>query len=52
MDKVIGHPEAIALLSGGAEESLRPDGSMYVELQSIIGSTCETGFNRSGSLWV
>ena len=52
MKKVIGFIESIAHVSGGAAESLRPDGSMYVELQSIIGSTCETGFNRSGSLWV
>ena len=52
MDKVIGHPEAIALLSGGAEESLRPDGSMYVELQSIIASTAEIGFNKLGCEWV
>ena len=52
MDKVIGFIESIAHVSGGAAESLRPDGSMYVELQSIIGSTCETGYNKSGSLWV
>ena len=52
MKKVIGFIESIAHVSGGAAESLRPDGSMYVELQSIIGSTCETGFNKSGSLWV
>lgn len=52
MDKVIGYIESIAIVSGGSAESLRPDGSMYVELQSIIGSTCETGYNRSGSLWV
>lgn len=52
MDKVIGYPEQIALLSGGAEESLRPDGSMYVELQSIIASTAEIGFNKLGCEWV
>lgn len=52
MDKVIGHIESIAIVSGGADDSLRPDGSMYVELQAIIGSTCETGYNKSGSLWV
>ena len=52
MEKVIGFIESIAHVSGGAAESLRPDGSMYVELQSIIGSTCETGYNKSGSLWV
>ena len=52
MKKVIGDPAAIALLSGGAAESLRPDGSMFVELQSIIGSTCELGFSRIGCDWV
>ena len=52
MKKVIGEPEAIALLSGGAAESLRTDGSMYVELQSIIGSTCELGYSRIGCDWI
>lgn len=52
MDRVIGYPESIAHVSGGAVDSLRPDGSMYVELQSIIGSTCEIGTNRAGSEWV
>lgn len=52
MKKVIGEPAAISLLSGGAAESLRPDGSMYVELQSIIGSTCELGYSRIGCDWV
>ncbi len=52
MKKVIGEPEAIALLSGGAADSLRPDGSMYVELQSIIGSTCELGYSRIGCDWI
>ena len=52
MDKVIGYKEAISLLSGGAEESLRPDGSMYVELQSIIASTAGIGFNKLGCEWI
>ncbi len=52
MKKVIGEAEAIALLSGGAAESLRADGSMYVELQSIIGSTCELGYSRIGCDWI
>ena len=52
MKKVIGCKEAISLLSGGAEESLRPDGSMYVELQSVIASTAEIGFNKLGCEWV
>ncbi len=52
MKKVIGFPESIANLSGGAEESLRGDGSMFIELQAIIGSTNELGFSRIGSRWV
>ena len=52
MDKLIGWPESIAHLSGGAEESLRPDGSMFVEMQAIIASTAEIGFNRVGCEWV
>ncbi len=46
MEKVIGDDKAIANLSGGAAESLRQDGSMYIELQAIIASTCEIGFSR------
>jgi len=52
MKTVLGHPEAIANLSGGAAESLRPDGSMFVELQAVIGSTCELGFSRIGCEWI
>ena len=52
MKKVIGDPKAIALLSGGSVESLREDGSMYVELQSVIGSTVEIGYSRVGCEWV
>ena len=52
MSKVIGCPESIAHLSGGAAESLRADGSMFVELQAIIGSTAEIGFSRVGCEWV
>jgi len=52
MNKVIGYPEAIANLSGGAEESLGEDGSMFVELQAIIGSTSELGFGRIGARWI
>ncbi len=52
MDKVIGFAESIANLSGGAEESLRKDGSMFIELQAIIGSTNELGFSRIGARWV
>jgi len=52
MDKVIGIPEAVSRLSGGSSESLRPDGSMLVEFQTIIGSTCEIGYNKTGAEWI
>ena len=52
MKKVIGDPKAIALLSGGSVESLWEDGSMCVELQSVIGSTVEIGYSRVGCEWV
>jgi len=52
MDRVIGCKEAISLLSGGSEESLKSDGSMSVELQSIIASTAEIGFGKLGCEWV
>ena len=52
MKKVIGWPESIAHLSGGAAESLRKDGSMFVEMQAIIASTAEIGFNRVGCEWI
>ena len=52
MSKVIGDPRAIANLSGGAAESLRPDGSMHIELQAIIASTCEIGFSAMRCEWI
>jgi glycine reductase complex component B subunit alpha and beta len=52
MDRVIGDEKAIAMLSGGAAESLRHDGSMLVELQAVIGSTSELGFSRIGCEWI
>ncbi len=52
MDKVIGDATAIANLSGGASDSLRPDGSMYIELQAVISSTCEIGFSKTSCHWI
>ena len=52
MEKIIGDAAAIALLSGGSAERLREDGSMYVELQSVIGSTVEIGYGNVGCEWV
>jgi len=52
MERVIGDAASIANLSGGSADSLREDGSMWVEMQSIIASTAEIGFNKMGCEWV
>ena len=46
MDKVIGHKEAANVIAGGADGSLKADGSIVAELQVITGATNELGFNR------
>lgn len=46
MDKIIGHVEVVNTVAGGFDGSLRPDGSIEVELQAITGATNEMGFNK------
>ncbi len=46
MERVIGTLDYIDKIAGGHDGSLRPDGSIEAELQVIIGSTNELGFNR------
>ncbi len=46
MDKVIGMTDYVDKIAGGFDGSLRPDGSIVVELQAITGATNELGFNR------
>lgn len=46
LDKVIGTLDYVTKIAGASEETLRPDGSLEVELQVITGSTNETGFTR------
>ncbi len=46
MDKVIGTLDYTTQIAGGNEHSLRPDGTIEVELQAITGATNELGFNR------
>lgn len=50
MDKVIGFDQAANIIAGGFANSLKEDGSVEVELQSIIGATNELGFNRLGAI--
>ncbi len=49
MKKVIGDPAKADVIAGGFFGSLSPDGSMEVELQAIMGSTCELGYNLIGA---
>lgn len=44
MKKIIGHKEAVDVLSGGFAGSLREDGSIEAEIQVITGATSEVGF--------
>ena len=44
LDKVIGTLDYVTKIAGASEETLRPDGSLEVELQVITGATNETGF--------
>lgn len=46
LDRVIGDPTKIDIIAGGFDGSLRPDGSIQVELQAITGATNELGFNK------
>lgn len=49
MDQVIGFDQAANIIAGGFANSLKADGSVEVEIQSIIGATNELGFNRMGA---
>lgn len=45
LDKIIGHIEVVNTIAGGNEDSLKDDGTIEVEIQTITGATNETGFN-------
>jgi glycine reductase len=45
MDTIIGYPEVANVIAGGWNGSLKPDGSIEVELQVITGATNELGFH-------
>ena len=52
MEKIIGFTDYVDIIAGGFDGSLKPDGSIDVELQAITGATCELGFNRlSADTW-
>jgi glycine reductase len=46
MQKVIGHQVYADNIAGGFDGSLHSDGSITVELQAILGATCELGFHN------
>lgn len=46
LDKIIGDIAVVDRIAGGFDGSLREDGTILVELQTITGATNELGFNR------
>lgn len=46
MNKIIGSLESVEIITGGFSGSLHDDGSITVELASIMGSLCELGYER------
>jgi len=44
--KVIGNAAAIAVLAGGWDGALLPDGTLMCELNAVIGATSEIGFHN------
>lgn len=44
MDRVIGSLESVETITGGFSGSMHEDGSITVELASIMGSLCELGY--------
>ncbi|MDW7662258.1 MAG: glycine/sarcosine/betaine reductase component B subunit [Bacillota bacterium] len=46
MDKVLGYPEVVEIITGGFEGSLKKDGSIEVEIAALTSSCNEVGFGR------
>ncbi len=49
MAKIIGDIAQADVIAGGFFGSKRPDGSLEVEIQAILGATNELGFNKIGA---
>lgn len=45
MERIIGNLKPVETIAGGFSGGLKPDGSVSVELQVIMGATCQHGFN-------
>lgn len=46
LDKVIGTMDYATKIAGASQDTIRPDGSLEVELQVFTGATNELGFNK------
>jgi glycine reductase complex component B subunit alpha and beta len=46
MDRVLGYPEVVEIITGGHQGSLKPDGSMDIEIAAIISCCNEVGYGR------
>lgn len=44
LDTLIGHVDVVDVIAGGFAGSLRPDGTIEVEIQALTGATSEVGF--------
>lgn len=49
LEKVIGDDSVVTGLAGGSSKCRLPDGSVAIELQALIGSTNQLGFERMSS---
>ncbi|HEY6074250.1 MAG TPA: glycine/sarcosine/betaine reductase component B subunit [Anaerolineales bacterium] len=49
MEKVIGDDHTLSQLAGGSNKCRLPDGSVAIELQALIGSTNQLGFEGTSS---
>lgn len=49
MEKVIGHPEQVTVLSGGSDTSIQEDGSIRVSLSALMGSVIGQGYHKLSS---
>ena len=46
MDETIGELDTIDIITGGHKGSLKPDGSIEMEIAGIMGATCELGYSN------
>lgn len=46
MEKVLGYPDVVEIITGGFASSLREDGSMQVEIAALLSSCSEVGLGK------